>query len=82
MMRIIANIVAAFSIIALPWWGVCIALIVFLVVFDFVEIMVFALALDIIYGVPGSIFSAHAFVIFAALLYCFSVWIRPFLKAV
>ena len=82
MTRVLANLVVVVSLALLPWWGACVVLLVFLVVFDFVELLIYGLVLDILYGAPGGIWREHGFLFIAVIIYAISVFIRPSLKTV
>ncbi len=82
MMRFIANLAALASIVLLPWWAVCVVLLIFIFLFDFAEVIFYAFVLDVLYGIPEGIWKAHGFLLTALLVYIFSVWIRPYLKAI
>lgn len=81
MMRVIANLVSIFSIAFLPWWAASVVLLAFLALFDFFEIIVYGLILDMLYGAPGSPFSRFGFLLGGIALYAIAVFIRPYLKA-
>ncbi|MES2059535.1 MAG: hypothetical protein V4438_00730 [Patescibacteria group bacterium] len=81
-MRFYANLISIAALALLPWWGSAFVLVAFAVMFDFAEIILYGLVLDLLFGVPGTIFGAYGFIIFAAAIYALSVWIRPYLKQV
>lgn len=78
--RILSYAVAVFLIALLPWWVVCIFLLVCLIAFNYFEVMIFGLCLDILYGVPGGIISEYGFMLAGIIFYIASLYIRPRLK--
>jgi hypothetical protein len=82
MKRLYANLITIIALITLPWWCVVLLLLVFSVVFDFFEVIVYGLLLDALYAVPGTLLSGHLFLISGAFVYTLSAIIRPNLRNV
>ncbi len=82
MSRLFANLIVLLAIVTLPWWFTTILLVLWCIIFDYVEIVFYGLVLDILYAVPGGVIMPHIFFISSVILYLLSVIIRPNLRSV
>lgn len=82
MKRFFANLIVIMAIAFLPWWCPVILLVLLAFLFDFWEIALYGLVLDILYSIPGGFFLSHLFLLSGLILYALIAFIRPNLRNV
>ena len=82
MKRLIANIIVIISIAVLPWWVSMLLILLMLFYFNFIEMIIYGVMLDSLYGRQGSIISEHLFFIAGVTIYALFILIKPYLRNV